>query len=68
MRITRVHVTAAVLAVSALPLSWMARAAEEPIPATYVETRDDRVLRFETLRAALATLAAPGQSRYSSRP
>jgi hypothetical protein len=36
------------------------RATETPIPATYVETRDDRVLRFEALRTALVDVIGYG--------
>lgn len=36
------------------------RSLETPIPATYVETRDDRVLRFERLRAAMVDLVGYG--------
>ncbi len=36
------------------------RSMETPIPATYVETRDDRVLRFEHLRAALVDVIGYG--------
>ena len=36
------------------------RSLEAPIPATFVETRDDRVLRFEHLRAALVDVIGYG--------
>lgn len=36
------------------------RAPESPIPAIFVETRDDRVLRFEQLRAALVDVIGYG--------
>jgi hypothetical protein len=50
----------AVLAIPSFGTGTTYRAAEEPIPATYVETRDDRVLRFEALRAALVDLVGYG--------
>lgn len=36
------------------------RSQETPIPATFVETRDDRVLRFERVRAALVDVVGYG--------
>lgn len=50
----------AVLAVPSETSGTPYRAQETPIPATFVETRDDRVLRFEHLRAALVDVIGYG--------
>ena len=50
----------AVLAIPTDAAGATYRSLEEPIPATFVETRDDRILRFEHLRAALVDVIGYG--------